>query len=127
MSGDNRSRTRPRDGLRAWGADPFAAARGGDMGQRARRTRAYRRRPARRGTNEVGIAHRVPAAGATAYGPADAAFTARHYRAAFRLYERLLVFGPASELDPQAYDAGTADLLRRALQRAGAGDAVSAR
>jgi hypothetical protein len=104
---------------------PLAAATSGNVRAVRALIDAGRRKAAR--TKWVSFTGWVPASSETAYGPADAAFTAGHYRTAFRLYEQLLFCGPASELDPQAYDTGSADLLRRALQRAGAGQAVSAR
>jgi tetratricopeptide (TPR) repeat protein len=68
------------------------------------------------------IGARALANGTPAYGPADTAFSAHAYRAAFGLYDRMLFCGDTSELNPSAQDSGAAALLETALQRAAAGD-----
>jgi hypothetical protein len=62
----------------------------------------------------------------TAYGGADAAFSAHAYRTAFRLYYRALFCGSFSELNPSADDSGAAASLASALQRAANGDLAAA-
>lgn len=67
-----------------------------------------------------------PSRGATAYGRADAAFTAGHERTAFRLYDQVLFCGPGSELNPSAQDSGASDMLDRGLREAADGDFAAA-
>jgi hypothetical protein len=65
--------------------------------------------------------------GATAYGRADAQFSKRNYRVAFRTYDKILFCAENSELDPAAGSSGAASLLDSALQHAGTGDFAEAR
>ena len=65
--------------------------------------------------------------GATAYGRADAAFSGRDYRPAFRIYDAILFCGSLSELSPQAHDSGAAAALDRALNLARTGRFRAAR
>jgi tetratricopeptide (TPR) repeat protein len=69
----------------------------------------------------------LPADGATAYGRADAAFSARNYRVAFRAYDQALFCDQTNELDPAAENSGAASLLDSALQHAVSGNFAEAR
>jgi len=67
-----------------------------------------------------------PADRATAYGRADALFTAHAYCPAFHLYYRALFCGSFSELNQSADDSGAAASLASALQRAANGHLAAA-